>query len=298
MTTIVFAALDALSQLSEQMWCDASTESYVETQRAAERTRLPLLLIGRRDSAGLVSVRSAQYGENGWRDINTFHLTLARYFLARLARTGATCFNDSEAIGDAAALNAARQLIAAECGVNTPFEPWTTVHRAINTVNAALGALGVATGDWTFVPLCYAYEAMRSEKFARTRYSLSTDGIFTTDNTDGTFTAADLRILNDAATRLIAQGLTEKEASDCLTNGWVGDGEDTADRLVRALRGAEIVALESEFARLTGETFVGRDALFIELSGSLEETGNCEIPRHLTLSRRPELIDRRDLRVA
>ena len=57
----------------------------------------------------------------------------------------------------------------------------------------------------------------------------------------------------------------------------------------------EFLALEKAFTRHTGRTFRGRDALWIDLTSVLEETGSCEIPAHLTKNKQPVLLERRGL---
>ena len=56
--------------------------------------------------------------------------------------------------------------------------------------------------------------------------------MFTAQNTNG-FNAAELALMNEAVSALIAQGWDEKDASDLVNNNFQDDGENTVQSLTR-----------------------------------------------------------------
>lgn len=159
MANVVFTTIESLDDFDAAIWHAGDNESYENT-----KSRIPfghgIRLIGRQDKYGRVQLCYAAGDHQDWTAVGAWHLTLSRYFGKKLDQAPASytlnVFFDK--IDDEDANNAAQQLIALECGINVPKEPWGELHAGIQKVQRGLRALGVPCGDWTFVPMFNSFK--------------------------------------------------------------------------------------------------------------------------------------------
>jgi hypothetical protein len=149
MAQIVFTNVERIEHLATAKWNEGNQNSYEATKRMARATGDGLLIIGRQDSNGSVQPAFAATQATEWSAVNGWHLTLAKFFVGKLAEApaGDTLAPFFDEIEPGPALTAAQQLMATHDGGK---------EAAARAVNQALRALGVPAGDWTHAPLLAA----------------------------------------------------------------------------------------------------------------------------------------------
>ena len=149
MAQIVYTNIERIEHLGSARWSAGDQDSYEATKRMARATGDGLLLIGRRDLAGSVSLAFAATHRTEWAAVNTWHLVLAQYFIGKLADApkGDTLAPFFDEIEPGPALTAATELMWTQDG---------TKEEAARSINQALRALGVPAGDWTYLPMLAA----------------------------------------------------------------------------------------------------------------------------------------------
>lgn len=153
MAQIVYTNVKSIEDISAAKWAVGNQDSYEATKKLADRGH-GISLIARKHRDG-VSICYAKTQRSGWRTVGAWHLTLAKFFLSKLvtAPAGDALSTFFESMDDAAASNAATQLIALKVGAQAEYTEFGAVHGAINEINAELTALGVPPGDWSFIPM-------------------------------------------------------------------------------------------------------------------------------------------------
>ena len=154
MSQVVYTSIQRIEDLAGATWRDGSNESYAVTQTMAERLSGDILLVGRLDKLGRVDLICARDGRRdefnylgraGWFNVNASHVRLAAYFSGR-----STDRPFASGIDDPLAAKSLRALVALDCGTNgIPAE----VESSLRSIGQRLDALGVAFGDWRFVPM-------------------------------------------------------------------------------------------------------------------------------------------------
>ena len=154
-STVVYTTVADVGDIASAVWHEGVQDSYAKTARSADALAKgpdPIRLIARRDAAGGIQIVQAATGNGEWKNVNTWHLTLAAELLARLeahqaANPGLAVLRPFiDALSPASAY-AARQLVGLQDG---------TKHMATLQVHAALRALGLPHGDWAFDPILAA----------------------------------------------------------------------------------------------------------------------------------------------
>lgn len=155
MAQIVYTNIERIERLGLARWSAGDQDSYEATKRMARATGDGLLLIGRRDLAGSVSLAFAATQYTDWAAVGTWHLKLALFFGGKLAEApkGDTLKPFFDEIDYPAAANAVVQLVGIDAGTSASKEE---VRAAVNRICHALRALGVPAGDWAGMPMIAA----------------------------------------------------------------------------------------------------------------------------------------------
>ena len=154
MSQVVYTSIQRIEDLAGATWRDGSNESYAMTQKMAESLSGNILLVGRLDKLSRVDLVCARDGRRdefnylgraAWVNVNASHVHLAEYFSGR-----STERPFASGINDPLAAKPLRALVALDCGTNGSH---AEVESSVRSIGQRLDALGIAFGDWRFVPM-------------------------------------------------------------------------------------------------------------------------------------------------
>ena len=134
MATVVYTRIDSISDLKSAAWVKDDQNSYADTGRAALALYGDdtdgVVLVGRCDNLGRVSVVRAFTAAAGWSNVGDWHVSLA------------------QSLADGAVnSDAARQLVLLEAGGDAKYDRNGPAHLAILCVLSAIESLGVIGCD-------------------------------------------------------------------------------------------------------------------------------------------------------